>query len=155
MRPEIARRLAASLVALCMLSAPARPEPGGAAERAIRDALTGWMADFNAGRADRVCGLFAPELRYDYRGFPERGFSDICALLQRSLGDATRQYAYSLLIKEVLIEGDMAAVRLVWTLKVTRPGSPGEAVTQEPGLDILRKQPDGSWKIVRYMAFEE
>jgi len=57
------------------------------AETAIREALTAWTRQFNAGDADAVCGLFAPDLRYDYRGYPERGFGEICALLQRSLRD--------------------------------------------------------------------
>jgi ketosteroid isomerase-like protein len=26
--------------------------------------------------------------------------------------------------------------------------------TKEPGLDVFRRQPDGSWKIVRYIAYE-
>jgi steroid delta-isomerase len=140
---------------LLMLSLPVLPQASGGAERAIRQALLGWMADFNAGRADRVCGLFVPELRYDYRAFPERGFADICTLLRRSLADARRKYAYALDIKEILVAGDMAAVRLTWTLIVTHAGSADTAVTREPGLDIFRRQADGSWKIVRYMAYEE
>jgi len=146
-------RAAAAGVALAMLLAPARADP--AAEAAIRQALTQWAADFNAGKADKVCALFAPELRYDYRGFPERGFADICALLGHSLADRTKKFSYALRIKEILVEGNLAAVRLVWTLTVTRPGAPGETVTQEPGLDLFRKQPDGTWKIARYIAYEE
>ena len=26
--------------------------------------------------------------------------------------------------------------------------------SREPGLDVFRKQPDGSWKIARYIAYE-
>jgi steroid delta-isomerase len=26
--------------------------------------------------------------------------------------------------------------------------------SKEPGLDVFRKQPDGSWKIVRYIAYD-
>ena len=25
----------------------------------------------------------------------------------------------------------------------------------EPGMDIFRRQPDGSWKIMRYMAYSQ
>jgi ketosteroid isomerase-like protein len=31
----------------------------------------------------------------------------------------------------------------------------GGTSASEPGLDIFRRQPDGSWKIVRYIAYEE
>jgi len=45
-------------------------------------------------------------------------------------------------------------VRLVWMLTVKRQGDLAGAITKEPGLDIFRRQPDGSWKISRYMAYE-
>ena len=41
--------------------------------------------------------------------------SDICDLLQRSLSDRTKRYAYTLAIKEILVSGELAVVRLVWT----------------------------------------
>jgi steroid delta-isomerase len=135
---------------------PASAEPArGSAEDAIREALSEWRLAFNAGDTGAVCRLFAPELRYDTRGFPERGFGEVCHLLLGSLADQTRKYVYDLTIKEIIVSGDLAAVRLVWTLTVKRPGQVGGAATTEPGLDIFRRQPDGSWKIVRYLAYQE
>jgi len=75
--------------------------------------------------------------------------------LRRSLADPTKKFAYSLDIKEIIVAGDLAVVRLVWTLKVTAAGAANAAETKEPGLDVFRRQPDGSWKIVRYVAYEE
>jgi uncharacterized protein (TIGR02246 family) len=145
--------LAGSL--LLILSHISLAQAGSPDETAIRNALTDWTQQFNARNTDRVCGLFDRDLRYDYRGHPERGFDQICDLLQRSLTDHTKTYAYSLNIKEVLVSGDLAVVRLVWTLKVAPAGSANETVAQEPGIDIFRKQPDGNWKIIRYIAYEE
>ena len=66
----------------------------------------------------------------------------------------TRAFSYALDIKEVLIFGDVAVVRLVWTLTIKeRDGR--EIKSVEPGMDIFRRQADGSWRIVRYMAYEE
>ena len=142
--------------AMLALTPAASAEPtAGSPERAIRAALMDWMLAFNAGDTGAVCNLFASELRYDYRGFPERGFDDICSLLQGSLADRTRKYSYELAIKEVVVSGDLAAVRLTWTLTVKRPGQVAGSASDEPGLDIFRRQADGSWKIIRYMAFEE
>lgn len=124
-------------------------------EAAIRDALTKWTDDFNARKSERICDLFDPGLRYDFRGAPERGFDDICNLLRRSLTDKTKSYSYSPNIKEVIVSGDLAVVRLVWTLKVKPVGAARETVSREPGIDIFRKEPDGRWKIIRYMAYEE
>ena len=50
--------------------------------------------------------------------------------------------------------GDLAIVRLVWTLNVSSPDTPKAVQSTEPGLDVFRRQPDGSWKISRYIAYE-
>jgi ketosteroid isomerase-like protein len=139
---------------LIILLGPATAQSSNSAETAIREALMKWTSHFNAGDRGEICSLFAPDLRYDYRGHPERGFEDVCGLLQRSLSDRTRTYSYSLQIKEIIVSGDLAVVRLVWTLKVIPIGSTNETISDEPGMDIFRKQPDGSWKIARYIAYE-
>ena len=100
-----------------------------------------------------MCQLFSPELRYDFRGYPERDYNDVCTLLHRSLSDSSKRYIYSLDIREIIVSGDLAVVRLAWTLTVTLPT--GQIVKSvEPGMDILRKGPDGQWKIIRYIAYE-
>ena len=148
------KRSALAVFGLVALLGPAMAQSGTLAETAIREALIKWTRGFNAGDTAEICGLFAPELRYDYRGHPERGYDDICGLLQRSLSDRTKTYSYSLQIKEIVVSGDLAVVRLVWTLKVRPAGAATETVSEEPGMDIFRKQPDGRWKIIRYIAYE-
>jgi len=144
---------AAIALLLCPLAACGADEP---AEAEIKGALTQWMADFNEGRAEKVCDLFATDLKSDFRGQPERNFDELCALLQKSLKDEARSFTYALDIKEIIVSGDMAAVRLVWTLTIEPEGGGSKAiVSREPGLDIFRKQPDGSWKVARFLAFEE
>src|SRR3954464_11736739 len=129
--------LKVALMALLLFSPgyTAAAQPADASAE-IRVALTRWAEDFNAGDKDKVCTIFAPELRYDYRGFPERGFAEICATLQRSLSDPTKRYTYAPDIKEILIANDLAVVRLVWTLKITGRAGGKEAVSEEPGMDV-------------------
>ena len=134
------------------IAAP-RAQPDSWPETAIREALSKWSSDFNARDDSRICDLFARELVYDYRGFPERGYDALCDLLHRSLRDQTKRFAYSFDIKEIIASGDIAVVRLVWTLRVTS-GAASAVETREPGLDVFRRQPDGRWKIIRYMGYE-
>ncbi len=139
-----------SLGSIC----PTAAQGDSPVQAAIRAALIQWMADFNAGNADKVCGLFAPDLIAQYRGQPERDYNGLCDLLKRSLSDRTKTYAYALAIKEILVAGDLAVVRLTWSLKVQRKDATGEITADEPGMDIFRRQSDGSWKISRYIAYE-
>jgi len=141
------------MLAMSVPQAAAQSAAPVAAEAAIREALQKWTADFNARDTSHICELFAPDLRYDYRGFPERDYQTLCSLLRRSLQDSTKTFAYSLDIREIIVSGDLAVVRLVWTLKMSAPGAPATE-TKEPGLDVFRRQPDGTWKIVRYIAYE-
>ena len=139
------------LVSLALMS-PAAAQSDTPAQAAIRAALTQWMADFNAGRAEKVCDLFARDLVAQYRGQPERDYDALCDLLKRSLADRGKTYSYALAIKEILVEGDLGVVRLTWTLTVR--GKDGETTSLEPGIDIFRREADGGWRIARYIGYE-
>jgi uncharacterized protein (TIGR02246 family) len=146
----------AGVLALLMSAsyAPAaKADSATAASNEIRAELEKWTRDFNSGDASEVCSLFAPDLISNFRGEPEDTYSSLCANLQMALADRAKAYRYDLEIKEIIVSGDLAVVRLVWTLKA-HPKNGSEETKREPGLDIFRRQPDGSWKIARYMAYE-
>ncbi len=79
--------IASTVLALLLLAVPAAYAAAESAEDAIRATFAQWTKDFNAGNADAVCRLFSPDLRYDFRGYPERDYNDVCTLLHRSLAD--------------------------------------------------------------------
>jgi steroid delta-isomerase len=116
----------------------------------LRARLEQWTDDFNAGRADQICDLFSKEAISSYRGQPERTYAEICALLQTSLADPAKDFRYQLDLREIIVERDLAVVRLVWTLFI----SPLNVTSVEPGMDIFRREADGKWRIIRYLAYE-
>ena len=123
-------------------------------EADIRATLNRWMADFNAGRADKVCDIFAPVLRADVRGAGERDFDAQCKLLRDALADPARSLSYALDIRDIFTAGDMAAVRLKWTL-TTRVKATGAVTTaEEQGLDVFGRDSDGHWRIIRFTSYE-
>jgi len=132
----------------------ASDDDSAAVQNQIRVALEKWKLDINAGAASQVCTLFAPDLISNFRGQPEDTYNSLCANLQAALTDPVKTYHYDLEIKEILVSGDLAVVRLVWTLKVRPKDAGPEQTTREPGMDIFRRQPDATWKISRYMAYE-
>ena len=151
MRPCLAGM--AGLIALA-IPASAQTTPDTAARQAVARALTDWTEAFNARDAAAVCAIFAPDLRFDVRGFPERGYRAQCDLLRAILADRSKRYQYALTIKEVLAAGNLAVARVVWRLTVNRAGQESPLMaTVEPGLDVFRHEPDGSWRIIRYLAF--
>jgi steroid delta-isomerase len=139
---------------LLALIGPAAAQTDSPAQAEIRAALTQWMVDFNAGNAEKTCALFAPDLVAQVRGRPERGYAVQCDLLKSSLADQSKTYRYALAIREIIVSGDLAVVRLTWTMTVKRKDSGAESTSDEYGLDVFRRQADGSWKIARYMSYD-
>jgi steroid delta-isomerase len=154
---ERLRRLAAgSIIAAAALTAP-RDQTGGAepteaAEHEIRSAIEDWRSAFNARDEDRVCALFAPDLVANYQGEPERDYASLCEMLHAAMRDPDVAYRYSVEIKEIMVYGDAAVVRLVWTLEIDKAGSSTQII-EEPAVDIFHRQADGSWKVSRYLAY--
>jgi ketosteroid isomerase-like protein len=156
-KPKQIGLVAAGILAMLLFAThvSAADDDSAAVQNQIRIALEKWKLDFNAGDASQVCALFAPDLISNFRGQPEDTYNSLCANLQAALSDQAKTYHYDLEIKEILVSGDLAVVRLVWTLKVhPKDAASSEGTTREPGMDIFRRQPDGTWKISRYTAYE-
>lgn len=152
MRVAAALLCGALAIASAVSPAAAQPSP---AEADIRAAFAQWTEDFNARRADKVCDLFARSLISNYRGVPERGFARQCQILNEALPGTDRRYHYALTIKEILVFGEIAIARIVWTLTIRETATGKETRVIEPGLDVFRKDADGKWRIFRYIAYDE
>jgi steroid delta-isomerase len=146
------RALAALLIVL-LQALPALAQSSAEAE--IRAAFAQWTEDFNARRADKVCDLFAKSLIANYRGVPERGYDRQCQILTEALSGRDRHYRYALVIKEILVFGEIAIARIVWTLTIRDTATGQETKVIEPGLDVFRRDADGRWRIFRYIAYDE
>jgi uncharacterized protein (TIGR02246 family) len=155
MRAATALLLVAFAIPSAVLSVLSPAAAQSSAEADIRAAFAQWTKDFNARRADRVCDLFAKDLVARYRGTPERGYARQCELLTTALTDGKRSYRNALEIREILVFGDIAIARVIWTQTVRENASGKETRTVEPGLDVFRREPDGKWRIIRYLAFDE
>ena len=138
---------AAALLALLFLPAAALADDAGD----IRARLLEWTDDFNAGRIEPVCDLFSKELISTVRGQGDRDYATRCDILTKSINDPARDFHYEVDIHEVMVSGDLAVVRLTWTLFMT----PLNVTVVEPGMDVFRKEADGRWRIVRYLSYEE
>jgi len=119
---------------------------------AIMDRFDRWTAAFNAGDAAGVCDLFAPDLIYSLPEVVNGTQKTMCDNLAKitSRSDIKLQYKRPD-VHEIIVSGDIAVVRLTWTLTVEAKGE--TETTTEEGIDIFRRQPDGRWSIARFIAF--
>lgn len=147
------RRLAPFVaIALTAAAAGTALADADADKAAIVQRLQQWTAAFNAKDRAGTCDLFAPDLVYAIpevvRGTRETMCSNLAALQART--DIKLHYANPD-IHEIVLAGDLAVVRLTWTL-TTEVGGRRDTTTEE-GMDIFRRQPDGRWSIARFIAF--
>jgi steroid delta-isomerase len=144
----------AATILLLLAAASGAARAGDDPAARIRAALDQWRLDFNARRADHICDLFSPSLLYDVQGLPEQNHTLLCARLHRALADPARSFQNGLRIKEIIVAGSLAVVRLTWISTVTPLGGHGTTV-DEQGLDVFQQQPDGRWQIIRYIAYPD
>ena len=134
----------------CLAAGPAVADP--ADEAAIRQRLLDWTAAFNARDAQGACDLFAPDLSYAVPEIVDGTQATMCTNLARTLAreDLRLRYAEPD-IHEILVSGELAVVRLTWTL--TAEANDETETSTEEGIDVFRRQPDGRWSIARFIAF--
>ena len=85
------------------------------------------------------------------RGRPDEGREAVCRRIASTLANRNLSLRYAAKIEEIILSGDLAVVRLVWSL-TTRQGAKVVA-WEEPGLDVFRREADGKWRIFRFLAF--
>lgn len=144
--------LAMAVAALAVAVAPAPRAQPSADQAAIRQRLEHWTAAFNAKDVAGSCDLFAPDLAYSIPEVVNGTYRTMCENLTRMLGRSDIRLHYDVpALREIIVSGDIAAVRLTWTLTVEQGGA--RDTTTEEGMDLFRRQPDGRWSIARYVAF--
>ena len=149
---------AALVVAFVLLTGCSQPDSwrtdADADRAAIEKALRQWPVDFNSGLLDAVCGLFADDVVLIYPDSANRDHDEFCDQMRKLFDDATAKFSYAAPdINEVIVDGDLAVVRLIWTLTVRNESGQVLETTVEDGVDVFRRQDDGSWKIHISHAF--
>jgi steroid delta-isomerase len=141
-----------TIVTVALTAAAAAAHADSAAdEAAIMQRLQRWTADFNAKDSAGVCDLFAPDLVYSMPEVVQGTRETMCANLAKMLARSDIQLHYGNPdVHEILVLGDVAVVRLTWTLTTQVNGA--NDTTTEEGMDIFRRQPDGKWSIARFIA---
>jgi len=148
------RNQSAVLVAIIMIVttfAPAHADD--VADRAaITQRLQRWTAAFENKDAVGVCDLFAPNLLYSIPEMVRGKQQMMCGNLAELLAKTYARVSYKNPdIHEIIVSGDVAVVRLTWTLTAEANGT--KDTTTEEGMDVFRRQPDGRWSIARFVAF--
>jgi uncharacterized protein (TIGR02246 family) len=114
-------------------------------EQAIRELIATWVAATRAGDHDTVLGLMTDDVVFMVPGREPFGKAAFAAAFRSMQGlriDGSSD------IVELQVRGDWAYLRNRLTVTITPPG--GSPKTRSGyTLTILRKEPDGKWRLAR------
>jgi uncharacterized protein (TIGR02246 family) len=115
---------------------------------AITAALDAWPTAWADHNAPAVCDLFAPEVVFSFQGGDDRTYSQACAQFTTLVTSTDKTVSYlPPEIESIVVDGDLAAVRLIWTATITDSAGTVLETTREKGLDVFQRQDDGHWQI--------
>lgn len=140
-----------AVLLLVLIAGVARADAGAenaAAEKTIRAALASWVEAANRGDYAATMSVWAPDLI----GWAPEGPDDT---YQRELSYAKLpaqpvRTTYALTINEVIVDSSLAVVRDTWT-QTTKQDAGVDKVSTFRSFEVWRRQPDGSWKISRWV----
>jgi steroid delta-isomerase len=129
-------------------SATLPAETAAQVETTIRAKLAEWETAYNAGDRKKTFEIWAPDLVGWYPGIPDVTYAQEKAALDRPAPSGPRATLHVQIV-EVLVSGELAVVRDIWT--ETPPGGSASATTI-PSFEVWRRQPEGDWKIARWIS---
>lgn len=131
-------------------------ESGSKIKSQVISRLQQWPKDFNQKNISGVCDIFSTELVASYPGRPDKNYNDMCRQLTTVLMDASKQYRYEdPKIDQIIVDKDLAIVRVRWILVKNTKGQTSPEFIKEKGIDVLKRQEDGQWKIIISHAYPE
>jgi imidazolonepropionase-like amidohydrolase/ketosteroid isomerase-like protein len=138
-------------------SASCTDADSAAAVSAVRSRLADWVRQANEGDRDGMREVWAPGL---VGWFPRAGvFSDSAALVAAKVRTSPRppnpRTTFEISIDDIVASGPLVVVHDIWKETKTFSGAANSAVRTIRGSELWRCQPDGRWRIARYVSAPE
>jgi uncharacterized protein (TIGR02246 family) len=147
--------MTAALALMPALATPAHAT-AGADEAEIRAALHAWVEASNRGDVEAMSSIWAPDLVGWYPGMPDYTY-EVAMAQKKAAAEKPNQpppARTEVDIVEVMLAGDMAVVRDIWTFTGTRPDK-STSTTKIKSYEVWARQPDKHWKISRWISAPE
>lgn len=152
------RLVACLLIVISTLGAQANAQQAPSANEkdvaALRSAILRSAESFNKGDADAIMSQYAKDIVLSYPGLPDLGYEALVKsyreMVRRPPGVTVKT---SPTIEEILVSGDLALIRLMWTTTTTEAKPPRQTSRWMKDFQVWRRESDGTWKFARGMHF--
>lgn len=146
--PYLAETAAAQLPAACGTS-------DSAAGVQVRQRLHRWVEETNRGDRAAASTIWAPHVVGWFPSGPEFGDSTARATAGIPADTAQAVIRYEVRIDEIAVSNGLAAVHDIWQEWRRFPRASVGVKREIRGSELWRCQPDGSWRIVRWVSAPE
>jgi ketosteroid isomerase-like protein len=113
-----------------------------------------WTEAFNQQNLQATCDLFSKSLVADYQGAPQKTYHSLCKSFEDLFQRKNVHYHYSYQIHDIYRKDDLAAVRITWYLTIDENRKKLRSSVDQ-GLDVFKRESDGQWRIVNYIAYPD
>ena len=97
---------------------------------------------------------YAKDIVLSYPGLPDLGYDELVQsyreMVKRPPGVTVQTMPT---IEEILVSGDLALIRVMWTTTTTNAEPPRQTSRQMKDFQVWRREKDGTWKFARGMHF--
>jgi uncharacterized protein (TIGR02246 family) len=155
--------LGATAAALSAQQSPPVPRSGDEARHrdsaAVHQAVLRGGTALNARDPDAIIALYARDLVLSYPGKPDMGYDALArAMREMTSTDTTVLHITTQgAVDEVIVSGDLAVVRVVWTTTTTsrahRDSASVRATRRMKDLQVWRREADRVWRFARGMHY--
>jgi len=143
--------LSVSLATCTLPAALGQTKEDAEAESRIRQALDHWVEAANRQDWKAALDVWAPDLIGWYPGQPEITYQQEVANASRP--PSSRTTTYQVNVNEVIVSGSLAVLRDTWVFTTHAPS--GDSVERVKSFEVWRRQPDGAWRICRWISAPE
>jgi ketosteroid isomerase-like protein/catechol 2,3-dioxygenase-like lactoylglutathione lyase family enzyme len=138
-----------SLLMVCFLSSAAAAQDTGKDIEILRDLIAQTAKAINAHDADGIMAHYSRDVRVSYPGVPDTTY-DVFDRSYRQMLAPTIVTSTVPAIDEILVSGDLATIRMVWSTTITDKASGRTSSRQAKDLQVWRRE-SGAWKFFRGM----
>jgi len=144
--------LIALLLSSSIAAAPKRPSAKDDAA-VIRQSLEDWVKAHNSHDLPGTLATFDSSVLGSFQGFPDQDYAAHVKSYTDEFARTDLAVTFTLTIEEIHVEGRMAYVRDRWLQTITSSDGKTIGSTLTRSIEIWRKQNDGQWRIVRWIAY--
>jgi len=113
-----------------------------------------WTKSFNQKDMVGTMSIFAPVCEAALPDANHKTYDQIEAGFKKLFADKSKSFKYTYDVLHIWRSGDLAAVRITWHLSTYENGKLIDK-NDELGMDVLKRNKQGTWQIVNWVAFSD